>query len=483
MKSEAIASYNRGVELIELRRYDEALAALAAAIRIEPRSPEAIFAVGTVFQAQGRYAEAIGAFEAALVERPQFAEAQNNLGVAARASGDTERAVAAYTRATELRPDYADAFANLGTALMELGEFSRAEAAFDRAYELDPTVKLLKVRFEMRAAATGDPRLRDVEDVASRLDSLTPSDRVEAGFMLAKVYADLGRHDEAFASLTRANATHRALIEYDEPAMLAFFERLETVFDAALLRAKAGGGAPAQAPIFIVGMPRSGTTLVEQILASHPRVRAGGELKAVYETIAEAAEERRAYFPEVVASFSPDELRGLGERYLERVGKLAESERFTDKMPANVLYAGLIALMLPNARIVHVMRDPVDTCLSCFEQLFNESLPYSYDLAELGRYYRAYAKLGEHWRRVLSPSTLLEVRYEDVVSNLEPQARRLLEHVGLEWDPRVLEFHRTRRSVRTASVRQVRQPLYANAVGRAGRYGDKLQPLLDALVE
>jgi tetratricopeptide (TPR) repeat protein len=481
---DAIAQYNRAVELIAQQRYGEALVALAAVIRMEPHSADAIYAVGTIFYGQGRYAEAVGAYEAALAERPGFAEAHNNLGVAARANGDTERAVVAYERATQLRPGYADAFANLGTVLTELGEFSRAERAFDRAFQLDPTnVKVLKARFETRAAAPDDPRLRDVESVAMRIESLAPVDRVEAEFLLAKVYSDLEQRDEAFAHLVRANTAHRALIEYDEPAMLGLFARVKALFGPGFLRENAGGGARSEGPIFIIGMPRSGTTLIEQIFASHPRVRAGGELKAIYETVTEFAQTRDAHFPEMLAGCTPQDLRRLGERYLERVGWLAEAERFTDKMPTNFLYAGLIALALPNAKIVHVMRDPVDTCLSCYERHFNEALPYAYDLVELGRYYRAYADLSAHWREVLTPETLLEVRYEDVVADVEAQARRLLDHTGLEWDASVLEFHRTRRTVRTASVQQVRTPLYASAVGRARGYADKLQPLLEALAE
>lgn len=263
--------------------------------------------------------------------------------------------------------------------------------------------------------------------------------------------------------------------------MLTLFERVEAAFDAPFLQRHSGSGASSRAPIFIIGMPRSGTTLVEQIFASHPRVRAGGELKDVYEAIAQAAVGPRSYYPEMLADFAPGDFRALGERYLERVGTLAQGDRFTDKMPTNFLYAGAISLMLPNAKIVHVRRDPIDTCLSCFEQFFNESTPHAYDLAELGRYYRAYAKLSEHWRRVLPPESYLEVQYEDVVADFESQARRLLEHAGLEWNPQVLAFHLTRRSVRTASAQQVRRPLYAGSIGRASRFGTKLQPLIDAI--
>jgi hypothetical protein len=259
------------------------------------------------------------------------------------------------------------------------------------------------------------------------------------------------------------------------------------------MQAKAGQGAPSTLPVFIIGMPRSGTTLVEQILASHPQVWGGGELMHLKEAVArlsgpEGAESPFGY-PELVRLLDGAQLRALGAEYCEALRAAAPptmmttTTRMTDKMPANFLFAGLIALVLPNARIIHVKRDPLDTCLSCFSILFLGNQPHSYDLAELGRYYRAYLHLMEHWRQVLPPGAMLEVQYEEVVADLEGQARRIVAYCGLEWDDACLDFHRTERRVWTASSVQVRQPIYRQSLGRAEAYRHWLQPLLEALGE
>jgi hypothetical protein len=231
-------------------------------------------------------------------------------------------------------------------------------------------------------------------------------------------------------------------------------------------------------------MPRSGTSLVEQILASHPGVFGAGERKLlgqVWNAMSSTFAGRRA-FPEAVAAMTEAQLGDLGARYVGELARLAPSaRRITDKPPSNFFFAGVIDLALPNARLVHVARDPVDTCFSCFSKLFADGNPYSYDLAELGRYYRHYEALMAHWRRVLPAGRILDVRYEDLVGDLEGETRRMLSHCGLEWDPRCLAYHRTERPVLTASAVQVRQPIYQHSIGRWRCYEPFLAPLIEAL--
>ncbi|MGH7030610.1 MAG: sulfotransferase family protein [Stellaceae bacterium] len=242
-------------------------------------------------------------------------------------------------------------------------------------------------------------------------------------------------------------------------------------------RAKQGDASPL--PVFIVGMPRSGTTLVEQMLASHPEVHGAGELGEIERAVAALGG------PDgVPADIGGAELRRLGASYLAKVTALAPgATRITDKMPANFRYAGLIHLALPNARIIHLSRDPVDTCLSCFSILFGGDQPFTYDLGELGRYYRAYQRLMAHWRAVLPAGVMLEVRYEALVGDFEQEARRIVAHCGLRWNAACLDFHNTRRPVHTASSVQVRRPLYRSSVGRWRPAEEVLRPLLDALAE
>jgi hypothetical protein len=254
-----------------------------------------------------------------------------------------------------------------------------------------------------------------------------------------------------------------------------------------LIAAKSGGDA-SQIPIFVLGMPRSGTTLIEQIIASHPMVHGGGELQALNEIVLGGREvtDNVIPFPESVPALDPSAVQQIGARYVDVLRRLAvkagrNAERVTDKMPSNYYFVGLIHLALPNAKIVHAVRDPVDTCISCFSKLFSAEQNHTYDLGELGRYYRRYQRLMEHWRHVLPPGRMLEVRYEEVVADLEGQVRRIISHCGLPWDDRCLSFHKTERPVRTASATQVRQPIYKSAVGRWRVYEEQLGPLLDAL--
>ena len=262
------------------------------------------------------------------------------------------------------------------------------------------------------------------------------------------------------------------------------FDRIEAIFSRELIEKKSGGGDASPMPIFILGMPRSGTTLVEQIIASHPMVHGAGELQTlndVAQTVRGSDGQPMSY-PEFVSALDAPALRQIGARYIAAVRALApEGARVTDKMPSNYYFAGLIHLALPNATIIHTIRDPVDTCISCFSKLFSAEQNHTYELGELGRYNSRYQRLMAHWRRVLPAGRILDVRYEDVVADLEGQARRIIAHCGLPWDDRCLAFHETDRPVRTASATQVRQPIYRSAVGRWRVYQQQVGPLLAEL--
>ena len=284
--------------------------------------------------------------------------------------------------------------------------------------------------------------------------------------------------------MLRANTVKRRRIAYDEAHTLGLFDRLRSVFDRGMFEAHRGGGCRSSLPVLVIGMPRSGTTLIEQILASHPAVHGAGELSEFDQLAKQMCDARGETFrlPEGARGLKPGDLLKLGESYVARLQRLATgAERVTDKMPANFLYAGLIHLALPRARIIHVLREPRDTCLSCYSKLFTEEQNFTYDLAELGRYYRKYAELMAHWRDVLPEGRMLEIRYEDVIADLEGSARQLIEHCGLDWDPRCIAFHKSQRPVRTASAAQVRRPIYRTSLGRWRAYEPHLAPLLAEL--
>jgi hypothetical protein len=326
-----------------------------------------------------------------------------------------------------------------------------------------------------------------METLAKDAASLDEDDRINLHFALGKAHADLEEHERSFAHLLQANALQRKKLKYDEAFTLGEIEHIGSVFDDELMRAKKRWGNPSYTPVFIIGMPRSGTSLIEQILASHPKVFGAGEVDAFGDAVAELCRtDGGQLFPALVRSLDRDRLRRLGANYLAAVRDIVPAglapARVTDKMPGNFAFAGLIHLALPNARIIHARRDPIDTCLSCFSIGFTGgSIHYSYDLGELGRYYRAYAALMAHWRKILPAGVMLDVQYEDVVDDLEGQARRIVAHCGLPWDERCLAFHATDRAVRTASAAQVRRPIYRSSVGRWRPRPELLQPLLDGL--
>ncbi|HEX3709260.1 MAG TPA: tetratricopeptide repeat protein [Pseudolabrys sp.] len=464
----------------DLDRLDEAETLLRRALAIEARSDKIHIHFGTVLVDQNKAVEAQAAAERALALNPKSHDAINLMGRVAFDRGDLPAALDYYQRAIVLKPDLADAYNNMGNALKELGRLREAHDAYCKSIEIDPNISGVYVNLaDSKKFKHGDAHLSIMERMAATAGS-SRIDRMHLDFALGKAYADMKDYDRSFGHLLAGNAAKRATTAYDEEQAFALFDRVEQVFSPTLITEKTGGGEVSARPIFIIGMPRSGTTLIEQLLASHPAVHGAGELKIFNDVVltVRGPDGKTLPYPEFVPALDARSLREIGAEYVKRLAAIApDGERVTDKMPSNYYFAGLIHLALPNATIVHAMRDPVDTCVSCFSKLFAAEQNHTYDLAELGRYYTRYHGLIEHWRRVLPPGRILDVRYEDVVADLEGQARRILSHCGLPWDDRCLAFHKTDRPIRTASATQVRQPIYKTAIGRWRAYDKFLGPL------
>jgi hypothetical protein len=276
----------------------------------------------------------------------------------------------------------------------------------------------------------------------------------------------------------------RAHLAYDEAESFAFFDAIRAAFPKSRFQDREFAGSDDERPVFIVGMPRSGSTLVEQILASHPEVHGAGETKQLSRALGRLRDRfpKLPAYPQMMGQLTPAQMNMIASDYIAGIHRIAgDAKRVTDKLLTNFFFVGLIHLLFPKARIIHTERDPVDTCLSAFTKLFREDMPHSYDLTELGRYYVKYRELMQHWRDVLPAGVLHSVAYEELVSDPETQARALIGFLGLEWDERCLDFHQSGRPVKTASVAQVRRPIYTEAVGRWRRYGAGLQPLIHAL--
>ncbi|MBV8698398.1 MAG: tetratricopeptide repeat protein, partial [Bradyrhizobium sp.] len=439
--------------------------------------------LANVLRKRGDIGQAIAHYEQAVRLKPHYAAALRLLGDALLAQNRAEEACARYRQALASEPEDAITLNHLAAALLVAGRIEDASRAYEHVIEVAPQNLGIQLNYAaVKPFAKDDPRLVRLEEFASREDALSDDQRIALHFTLGKAYADIKDAERSFRHLALGNALKRRYMGYDERETLAHIGRIRDTFSRDLLDTRSDVGHPSDAPLFVVGMPRSGTSLVEQILASHPRVFGAGELNEFAVATEAIARRNASTFPEMLRKISNDDLHELGKTYVESVSKLIGShDRIVDKMPSNFLFVGLIRLALPRARIIHVKRDPVDTCLSCFSLLFSEGQAFAYDLAELGRYYRAYDTLMGHWREALPSEAMLEVRYEDLVKDLDGPARRLIAFCGLEWDDRCLSFHETKRPVQTASLVQVRKPIYADSVGRWRFYGERLKPLFDAL--
>lgn len=514
----AEARNNLGNALHMLGRFEDAIAQFEKALAIRPNYAEAYNNLGNVFDALRRHQEAIAHYEKALAIRPNYVEARISLGNALATLG-REEAAAQYEKALALdpknpdahsylantllmlgradearahcemaiaiKPDHIGARNNLGVALRALGRLDHAIDAFEQAIAMAPdrVGGYLNLAGSKRFSAE-DRHFAAMQKLKERMESLEVNEQIGLHFALGKAFADVGDRQQSFHHLLQGNSLKRQQVTYDERKALDLFERIRKVFSAELMRNKAGLGDPSRGSVFIIGMPRSGTSLVEQILATHPKVFGAGELREMAKLAAKIIGPEHTEFPEAVVPLEGDRLAELGATYLRAVRPLApRAERITDKMPGNFVHTGLINLAVPNARIIHVRRDPRDVALSCFSILFQVGHEFTYDLGQLGRYIRAYQSLMEHWRHVLPDGVMLEVQYEELVDNLDAEARRIVAHCGLDWDDACVSFYNTERPVLTASATQVRRPVYRSSVGRWRPYRELLGPLLRALEE
>lgn len=480
------ARYGLAVALRGLESHGPAMDAYRAVLGMEPDHIGALYGLATLLAGMSRYAEAKTLFHHVLTINPEHAEAQCGLGGVLRKLGEYGGAEEAFGRALALQPNFAEASSGLGQILLENGNIEAGRAVLNAAMALAPDN--LPVLYTLALAGKiqrGDPVHANLQALQGRELSLPPAAREEFHFALAKAYDDIGEHEHGFGHLVQGNAIRRRRVHYDEAGTLAFLDRMKHDFSAYLFQTKRGAGDPSPVPVFVLGMPRSGSTLIERILASHPKVYSAGEcmdLPRIVDRLSPRLGDLSLWWNSG-ADVLPELMREIGTAYVTSLRSAApEAERIVDKLPSNFRFAGLIHLALPNARIIHSLRDPVDTCLSCYSQLFAEGTQeFTYDLGELGRFYRAYAALMAHWRAVLPPGVMLDVEYESLVRDFETEARRIVAHCGLEWDAGCLAFHQSRQPVRTASVVQVRQEIYQSSVGRWRPDPEFLQPLIAGL--
>lgn len=465
-------------------RLQDAENLLRRALDLAPGWTAARSNLATVLYKQNRPAEAVDAL--APLQGVDLEANQNLKAAALGRLGAYEEAIALYEAVLQRFPAQAKVWMSYGHLLKTVGRQADSIAAYRRALGVQPGLgevwwslaNLKTVKFDAADVAAMDAALAD--------PAIGEEDRFHLHFALGKALEDLGRAEPAFRHYAQGNARRRAQIDYDPQDISGHVRRSIAVFTPELFAARAGQGCPAPDPIFILGMPRAGSTLIEQILASHPQVEGTMELPDIPAIAGRlgrrSAKDEASAYPECLAGLDAGELRGLGESYLQttRIQRKTGRPFFVDKMPNNWAHAGLIGLILPNAKIIDARRHPLACCFSNFKQHFARGQGFSYDLAELGTYYRDYVTLLAHLDAV-QPGKVHRVIHEALVEDPETEVRRLLDHLGLPFDPACLAFHENERAVRTASSEQVRRPLNREGFDQWRPFEPWLGPLKQAL--
>ncbi len=470
------------------KRVSDIEALLRRATQLAPALEPAWMMLGLLLHESSRPQEAIECYQRAIAIEPGNASAWSGLGADHAQVGDMDKSADAYARSLALQPgspgihmSYAHALKALGRQPEALREYRTAiaqKADFGEVYWSMANLKVF--RFEPAEVAA-------MEEQVQRED-LSPSADVHFRFALGKAYEDAGDHDRAWEFYHTGNQRQRPLVSYDPVGFEARHKEIAEVFTREFLDQHEGQGFESEAPIFIVGLPRSGSTLIEQILASHSQVEGTLELPALGEIAVSTARyrygrENREY-PGTVRELRDCDFPAYGQQYIDqtRIYRATDRPRFTDKLPNNFSHIGFLHLILPNAKIINARRHPLDSILGSFKQLFGKGQNFTYDMDELVLYYRQYHEIMRHWHRVL-PGKVLDVHYEETVGDLEGQVRRILAHCGLPFEEACLRFHETDRAVRTASSEQVRQPLYTRALGTWRRYEKHLSPWQEELAD
>ncbi|MBC8285896.1 MAG: tetratricopeptide repeat protein [Nitrospinae bacterium] len=479
----AEAYFNLGLVQNEQNKTDRAVTSFQKAIALKPGLTDAYIHLANTLKKSGRGESAIAILRQAVAFEPKSAEACNVLGITHREQGNLSEAIVSYQKALSINPEFAEVHNNLGNAQKELGNMDEAGACYQKAIEIDPNYSEPYMHIAiMKRHTVYDDDLKNMEEAYNKA-GIRDEQKMHLAFGLGKAFEDLEQYEKAFTFYEVGNDLKRKDYNFSDAAHCHFIKKTKETFNEALFTRNQDGGSANETPVFILGMPRSGTTLVEQILASHPQVHGAGELEKFSQMVLSLVRKKGGGdYPDCMNLLNRTDLKSLGDEYVVELRKLSSKARLiSDKMPENYLYVGLIKLALPKARVIHCRRDPADNCLSIYKTYFSaKGHYYAYNQVEIGKQYNHYLDLMAHWEKVL-PGFMHEVQYEKMIADTTGQTRALLEFCDLEWYDSCLEFHKSKRPVKTASSEQVRRPIYKSSVRAWKRYEKQLAPLIATL--
>lgn len=453
--------------------YDEAATLFNEAMELIPDTPRLYIKLSTALDRANRTEEALAALEKAVELNPEMPEAYHLKGVTHLTSNEMEKAMEAINMALKIKPDFAEAIATKSEILQSEGKMEEARELVEQALKINSQIPSVYLTLsKVKKFKADDPELKNMEELAGKAEKFGRGQTPALYYALFKAYEDIGDYKKSFECLKKGADIRRSLAVFNSYQQSSFYKEMKKANIKKHFDPFKGKGSESDVPIFIVGMPRSGTTLTEQIISSHPDVYGAGELYALSHVETE------------IGTLTPLNAKQWGDHYVEMVRNISEgsktARKITDKMPGNFVRIGQIVSALPNAKIIHCRRNPIDTCLSCYKQLFSRGHYWSYNMEEMVEHYKEYYDLMEHWRKEL-PGSFLDIDYEDTINDFENQARRLIDYVGMDWNDACLSPHKSKRAVLTASKGQVRKPIYKTSIEAWRRYEDELQPLIEGL--
>lgn len=473
---------NLGELLRRINQLEKAIKSHQIAVSLEPHSAENHFLLGLAYNDNRQFECAIHHYHTALSYDQKDSMIWNNLGASLENINDKKTAKIAYTTAIALNPKHAEAQNNLAAIYSEEGKLDHAHFHFTAAIAANSAFIDAHYNLSLIKSYTlDDPHLSFLESIMEKIHHEPIYTRIRYYFALGKALDDTKQYSRAFQAYAEGNRLHYRLNPWNKTKLQELVDQIPKIFHPAFLK-KPPNVTDTRCPIFIVGMPRAGTTLIEQILSTHQNIYGAGELNILDDVIHQAYHASHMSFGTWLAQLTDQEFAALGKKYLDRTWTLASDKNFIiDKMPGNCFYIGMIYRMFPNAKIIHAMRDPMDSCFSCFTHLFKDNMSFAYDLTALGTYYTWYTKVMDHWHTVLPPSAIFTLSYEKMIENHETSSKQLIHYIGLPWDPECLNFYKNNRIVKTASLTQVRKPIYKTSVQRWRHFSKELEPLLRIL--